>query len=238
MRITGLKKYKYKYDLHVHTSPVSVCADFSPEETIRKYKDAGFNGFVLTNHFTPLGLSKQPSKEAFTAYFLSDYYKAKDAGEKLGFDILLGIEIRFPENGNDYLVYGISEDDIRTCADYLGSDLKTFYREFKSDKNIIIQAHPFRDNITLADIDYLDGIEVFNMHPGHNPRIGLAAKLASENPRLLTTGGTDFHHENHQGMCAVCTSRRMTDSYDVAEIISSREFVFDVWGNKIIPNQF
>ena len=87
MRITGLKKYKYKYDLHVHTSPVSTCADFSPEDTVKKYADAGFDGFVLTNHFTPLGLSKHPSKEDFVSYYLNDYYETKEAGEKAGIEL-------------------------------------------------------------------------------------------------------------------------------------------------------
>ena len=238
MRITGLKKYKYKYDLHVHTSPVSTCADFSPEETVKKYSDAGFDGFVLTNHFTPAGLSNYSSKEDFVSYYLNDYYETKSAGEKAGLDIILGMEIRFPENTNDYLVYGISEDDVRTCADFLASDYKTFYREFKSQSNLIIQAHPFRNNIVLADLDYIDGIEVYNMHPGHNSRIGIAAKLVKENPRLLITGGTDFHHEGHEGMCALCSYRKITDSHSAAEVISSRDFIFDVWGNKIIPAQF
>lgn len=235
MAVTGLKKYKYKYDLHVHTSPASLCADFSPEDTVKMYKETGFNGFVLTNHFTPDGLIKHHSFKDYAEFFLDDYYETKKAGKKEGLDVLLGMEIRFPENTNDYLVYGISEDDVYRAAEYLERDYKTFYREFKSDKNIIIQAHPFRNNITLCDLDYVDGIEVFNLHPGHNSRIALAAKLAKENPRLLITGGTDFHHENHQGMCAVCTEKRVKTSYDIAAVISLRNFIFDIFGNKIIP---
>ena len=237
MRITGIKKYKYNYDLHVHTSPVSTCADFSPEETVRKYSDAGFDGFVLTNHFNLGVMGVHTDKKDFAKYYLNDYYEAKAAGEKAGLDILLGMEIRFPENTNDYLVYGISEEDVYRATEFLESDYKTFYREFKSDKNIIIQAHPFRNNIVLADLDYIDGIEVFNMHPGHNSRIALAAKLVKENPRLLIAGGTDFHHEGHEGMCAMCTETRVTDSFDIAEIISARNFIFDIMGHKILPFQ-
>ncbi len=236
MGITGLKKYKYKYDLHVHTSPVSTCADFSPAEAAERYACMGFDGFVLTNHFTPLGLEKHSSGKDYAEYFLNDYYETKIAGKKLGVDIILGMEIRFPENCNDYLVYGISEDDVYTCSEYLKSDYKTFYREFKSDKNIIIQAHPFRNNITLCDLDYVDGVEVFNLHPGHNSRLGIAAKLVKENPGLIITGGTDFHHEGHQGMCAMCTSKKIKSSIDLAALINSGNYIFDIWGNKIIPN--
>ena len=237
MAITGFKKYKYKYDLHVHTSPVSTCADFSPKEVVTMYKKAGFNGFVLTNHFTPLGLGKHNSKEDFAEYYLNDYYEAKEAGKKEGLDISLGMEIRFPENNNDYLIYGISEEDVYRAAKYLESDYKTFYREFKSEKNLIIQAHPFRNGIALCDLDYVDGIEVFNMHPNHNSRIAVAAKLAHENPHLLITGGTDFHHENHQGLLAFCTEKKVKNSYQFSNIISSGDFVFDLFGNKIIPSR-
>ena len=118
------------------------------------------------------------------------------------------------------------------------TDYKTFYKEFKSDKNVIIQAHPFRDHITLCDLDYIDGIEVFNMHPNHNSRVPLAAKLAKENPQLLITGGSDFHHEGHEGVCGFCTDKKLSSSYDIADIISSRDFILDIMGNKIIPGQF
>lgn len=237
MAITGLKKYKYKYDLHVHTSPVSTCADLSPEQTVKLYAEAGFSGFVLTNHFNLGVMGTHTVKKDFAEYYLNDYYKAKEAGKKEGLDISLGMEIRFPENTNDYLVYGISEDDVYRAAEYLESDYKTFYREFKSEHNIIIQAHPLRNSCVLCDLDYVDGIEVFNMHPNHNSRISLAAKLVKENSRLLITGGTDFHHDGHQGLCAVCTGKRLKTSYDVADIISSGDFIFDLSGNKIIPAQ-
>lgn len=237
MKITGIKKYKYKYDLHVHTSPVSTCADFSPRDTVEKYASLGFCGFVLTNHFTPVGAQRHPSLKDFVSYYLNDYYETKKAGEKAGLDIMLGMEIRFPENTNDYLVYGICEEDLYHAAEYLKSDYNTFYKEFKSASNVIIQAHPFRSSAVLCDLDYVDGIEVFNMHPGHNSRIAAAAKLAKENPHLLITGGTDFHHEGHEGMCAVCSQHRIIDSFKMAQLISSRDFVFDIWGTKIIPNQ-
>ena len=238
MRITGIKKYKYKYDLHVHTSPVSVCADFSPEDTVKKYAEEGFNGFALTNHLTPLGLSKHASANDFVSYYLNDYYEAKKYSETYGIDVILGLEIRFPENNNDYLVYGISEEDVYRAAEYLTTDYKTFYKEFKSDKNLIIQAHPFRNGVELCDLEYVDGIEVFNMHPGHNSRVATAAKLVKENPHLLVTGGTDFHHEGHQGICATCTETPIKDSFKLANVISSRNFILDMYGNKIIPAQF
>ena len=226
--------YKYKYDLHVHTSPVSKCGDFSPEEVVDKYIKAGFDGIVLTNHFSASALKEYKTKEELLDFYLSDYKKAYEYGREKGFSVFLGLEIRFPENDNDYLVYGIDEDDVKLAYDYIFTDYETFYKEFKNDRNVIIQAHPFRNSCVLQKLDIIDGIEVFNMHPGHNSKIAFAAKLVQENPQLLVTGGSDFHHEGHEAMCALCSKDALADSFAISETIKNRDFVLDVCGNKII----
>lgn len=231
------KKYKYKYDLHVHSIPTSVCGDFSPEEVVNIYKNAGFCGFALTNHMYD-GPQEYGPKEKFVKAYLDAYKRAKNAGEKLGISVFLGIEIRFPESTNDYLVYGIDEEDVSRAYDYIFTSYEKFYTEFKNERNLIIQAHPLRQPCFAQDVRLLDGIEVFNMHPGHNQRTALAAKLAYENPHLLITGGTDFHHEGHQGMCALLSDREIHNSFMLAEVIRSKDYILDIWGNKIVPNTF
>lgn len=229
-----LSQYKFKYDLHVHTSPVSPCADFSPEETVARYAALGFDGIVITNHFKS-GVFKDMTKSEAVEYYLNDYKKAKAEGEKHGIDIILGFETKYPENANDYLVYGVCEDDVALAYDYIHKDYKTFYKEFRNDKNLIVQAHPFRNDMVLQDADFLDGIEVYNLHPHHNSRVALAAKWAKENPHFIVTGGTDFHHENHEGMCAVRTREKITDSHKLAKILKSRDYIFDIWGQAVLP---
>ena len=226
--------YKYKYDLHVHTSPASSCADFFPETVADIYADAGFHGIVITNHFSSSAMGSFETKEEYLNFYLSDYNSAAKRGKEIGLRVLLGMEIRFPENNNDYLVYGIEEKDLYTAYDYIFTDYEKFYREFKNENNVIIQAHPFRNSCSLQSLDIIDGIEVFNMHPGHNSRVALAAKLAHDNPHLLVTGGTDFHHEGHQGMCAACSREVITDSFSMAALIKSGDFIFDIWGNRIL----
>ena len=225
--------YKYKYDLHVHTSPVSLCADFEPKDVVDKYTRLGFDGIVVTNHFSESVLGDFKTKEAFLEYYLKDYHITKEYGEKNGLQVFLGLEIRFPENFNDYLVYGIDESDVSIAYDYIFGSYEDFYKGFKTDENLIIQAHPMRNSCVLQNLDILDGIEVFNMHPNHNSRIAMAAKIAKENPYLLITGGSDFHHEGHEGMCAMCVREKLTDSKALADIIRKGDYIFDIWGNKI-----
>lgn len=226
-----LKDYKFKTELHAHSFPVSPCGKFSPEEVVELYKEAGVDSIVLTNHLTPLCEGNSPKEIA--EKYLSDYRRAKEAarGE---INVILGVEIRFEENSNDYLVYGIDEADVEYFASLLPYGIEKFYKEAKNDKNVIIQAHPFRKTVTLGPAEYMDGIESMNMHPGHNSKISVAMQYAKE-MNMLVTGGTDFHHPNHQALCLMRTQKEMKDSFDVAQAIKSKATVFDCSGHIIIP---
>ena len=105
-----LTDYPFSTELHAHSFPVSACGDYSPTEVVEFYKASGVTSLVITNHLNPLW-SEGDARERAEEY-LSDYKAAKEAaGDDL--NVILGIEIRFPENNNDYLVYGVCEDDIK-----------------------------------------------------------------------------------------------------------------------------
>ena len=227
-----LDKYKYRFELHAHSNPASPCSDFSPEELVDKFIECGYDGIVLTNHFQHR-LKKSYSSKEYADLYLKDYEAVKKrAGDKL--TVCLGMEIRFWENDNDYLVYGINEDDVEKCAYYLDKGIRTFYNEFKNDKNLILQAHPFRDGIILAPVDCIDGIEVFNLHAGHNSRIATAAQYAKQHNMILS-GGIDFHHEYQSNQSAVRFQTLPKNSYDIAEIIKNQDMIFTVSDSIILP---
>lgn len=235
MKIENLTDYKYKIEAHCHSKPVSPCGDFTAEEVVRKYAEKGFDALVLTNHFF-LNDIYYESREKFAEWFLADYYRAVKEGEKFGVKVYLGMEIRFSlQNNNDYLVYGIDENDVRKAADFLESDIETFYKSFKNDKNVILQAHPYRNNIVPAGYDVVDGYETFNMHQGHNSRVGFAVAAAKKKKGFLMCGGSDFHHETHQGMIATLTKTLPENSFEFAEILKNQDFIFDLQGSIIIP---
>ncbi len=230
----NIKDYKYKIETHAHTSPMSPCARLKPEDVIRKYAEIGFSAIAITNHFSN-GVFAGDSKETVKKRFLSDFFASCEAGKKHGLKVILGMEIRFPQNANDYLVYGFGEDDIDLMFDLSFTDCATFYKEFKNDKNVILQAHPFRDGMVRYDPKYLDGIETFNMHLGHNPRIGDALIYAKEHPHFITTCGTDFHYDTHQGLGGIITKTIPTNSFELADILKSRDYLFNVAGSIVIP---
>ena len=228
------KEYKYKAELHAHTKPVSRCGKFSAEEVVEKYLRLGCDTLTLTNHLTVKHKNLFSSITEATEYYLSDYYAACDAASKVGITVALGAEIRFINTTNDYLVYGICPEDIEKMFSFVETDIHTFYREFKNDKNVILHAHPFRDGMEATPIGYVDGVETFNCHPGHNSRIALACRLAREQG-FLVSGGSDFHEEGRDGTCFTRTKARLRDSYDIAEAIKSRDFVLDVFGHIVLP---
>lgn len=225
-----LKSYPYTTELHAHSFPVSACGDFSAQEVVKLYAAAGVRSLVLTNHLSPFNCAEG------VEYYLEDYRKARDAADD-SINVILGVEMRFTENSNDYLVYGVSEEDIPRFIELIPYGIDNFYKEVKNDRNVIIQAHPFRKNMVLASEDSIDGIESFNFHPGHNSRVGVGARYAKLCTKLVTCG-SDFHHAGHHALCLMRTQNEMKNSYDVAEAIKSRNVVFDASGHIIIPYLF
>ncbi len=229
-----LKNYKYTTELHAHSYPASACGDFAPKDVVGFYKDAGATSLVLTNHLNPLWAEGDPKDRA--KEYLSDYYEAKEA-EANDLNVILGVEIRFPENSNDYLVYGIEESDVELFISLIPYGIRNFYKEVKNDKNIIIQAHPMRKGMELAPLDSIDGVESMNMHPNHHAKPSMIFKYAKEN-NLLVSGGSDFHHKGHHALCLMRTENELKTSFDVANVLKSKQAIFDCSGHIIIPYMY
>ena len=227
-----VERYPHLTELHAHTSPVSDCADFSPAAVVDIYKKAGAHSLVITNHLH----TKQwnGDHDAMAEHYLADYYAALEAGKAVGLGVILGAEMRFVGHNNDYLVYGVPPEDIPYFISLVPEGIENFYRKVKSNKNVILQAHPFRSGITLAPTSAIDGVEAYNLHPGHNSVMGFAARYAREHD-FIVSGGTDFHHEHHEAVCLMRTATPMRDSYDVAEALKSRDVLFDCSGSLILP---
>ncbi len=225
--------YKFRTELHAHTHPASPCGDFSPEETVKKYAELGFDSLVISNHFYPI-MRFRDDKEKCVAEYLKDFDEAEKAGKKYGITVILGCEFRFTENVNDYLLFGIDREFLGIAFDSMPKGLEAFSKTFRSESTLLIQAHPFRDGMTRVSPSFLDGIEVFNMHPGHNSRVALAARFAKEH-NLIVTCGSDFHHENHQGTTALLTKTKMQNSGDIVAALKSRDYLIEIGGSVVLP---
>ena len=217
------EQYKNKIELHCHSAGISTCSDIQAPDLIRYYSEEGYHGIVITNHFYPWMPKNQKAYIKYKEDYIEEYQFLKKLGENVGIKVYLGMEIRFDENYNDYLIYGIDEEFVRN----LPRDFETF-EEFEPyareyEGVIIIQAHPFRSGMMLKDSELLDGIEVYNLHPNHNSRVGLAAKYAEMEGFEICTCGTDFHHVGQHGLTALLTKELPKDERELVKCMREEQ---------------
>lgn len=229
----NISDYKYRTEMHAHSSPCSACSQIPPETLVKIYAQLGYTSVVLSNHFNPFMRHYGEKDEAIAAY-LRDYHTACEYGQKYGINVVLGCEIRFTENANDYLLFGIDEEFLFDAYDFIEKGVTEFSNWFRNDSRVFVQAHPFRNGMTEVSPTLLDGIETFNVHPGHNSRIGLATQYAKKH-NFIVTCGTDYHHPTHEGLISLLTKKPVTNSFELAQTLKSRDYLFEMSGTVIMP---
>ena len=228
-----LSNYKYRIELHAHTFPASDCSEITPKEMVDTYKKIGYDAIVLTNHFSRIDSC---TKEEYISNFIHDFEETRKFGEEQGIKIYLGAEIRFTENNNDYLIFGINKELLCEIYDLLPNGIENFRKNYAMPESIFVQAHPMRNGMQIVEPTLLDGIEVFNMHPGHNSRVGIASTYAKENSIPIITAGSDFHHrnQNHEGIASMKSAILPKDSFELAKILKSGDYLLEIGRNNII----
>lgn len=228
-------EYPYRIELHAHTHPASKCSQVTPQLMAETYKGLGFDGLVLTNHFL---LKEDMSKAEYMDFYMADYEKTREAGERLGLKVYLGTEIRFTENSNEFLIFGVTRSMLEDIYDFLPYGVANFRQQYSMPDSLFIQAHPMRKNSHPVEPELLDGVEVFNTHPHHDSKIGPTALYARENNMEIITGGSDFHHPNlkHEGLSAMRTRCLPENSFGLAAILKEKNYLLEVGrGTIIIP---
>ena len=212
-----MKVLEYLYDPHTHTAEVSHCGRLGASELVERYRGQGFAGIAVTDHLHEeyiASLDCRDDWQACVSAYLKGYRRAIDSAQKVGMDVLLGAEIRFPENDRDFLVYGIDEAFLRRNPYLYRLGCRTFFERF-SGETLIIQAHPFRD-FDEADGDIptgcVHGLEVLNRSPRHDSQNERAAKLLDQHPHLVALCGSDTHRPGDEARAAMVFRRRISDS--------------------------
>ena len=99
---------QYKYELHCHTKETSLCGQVPAAEIVKMYKEQGYNGIVITDHYSPMTF--KPSRvyrpQTDIDFYISGYKEALKYADE-NFTVLLGMELRYYATANDYLVYGV-----------------------------------------------------------------------------------------------------------------------------------
>ncbi len=185
--------YMYRLDTHVHTSQVSPCGKHSGSRMVQKYKTAGFDGIIITDHYKEdifASFGDIPFEKKIDC-FLAGYRDAAEEGAQLGLDVFLGMELSLVSTvPNEYLLYGFDCDFLINNPELYNLTPDELVQLARENNLALFQAHPFRPG--MIPLPQIGGAEVFNGHFNHNSQNDVALKFAEENG-LLKIAGSDCH---------------------------------------------
>lgn len=210
----------FKYETHLHTSPVSRCARASVRESLEYYKSLGYDGVFLTNHFIDgsFGGDRTLPYAEQIEFLFTDYEAALEIGKEIGLKVFFGTEIS--EAGTDFLIYGLDKEWFLAhpeIMDMKKSDELTF---LANNGALIIHAHPFRESGYIDHIRLyprlVHGVETINSC--RTDFENKMAKLYAEKYELPEFAGSDNHRGALQtSLAGICTEEPISDEYDFIE---------------------
>lgn len=214
----------FKTELHCHSMDISECAQVSVDDITKKYTEAGYKTLVLSNHlnYTTMLHHNCESWQAFVEKFYSAYERLKECA-KGKMNILFGAELRFNQNINDYLLFGITKEFLLDNEGLFDMNPESFHKIAKENGILFVQAHPFRNSMTVVAPYYLDGVEAFNGHKGHDSRNEIANAWA-EKYGLIKTSGTDFHYNDTPASAGILTDYEITSMTQLVQTLKDGSY--------------
>lgn len=216
---------EYKYEIHCHTKEVSRCGQVYAKDAVAMYREKGYSGIVITDHYSPMTFSPlqvyRPQK--FTEFYISGYKNALKAAGK-DFTVLLGMELRFYATANDYLVYGITEDFLKNNGNLMTYYPRRFYNLARKNNLLFVQAHPFREGMIRSQPSHIDGCEIYNGKNRKSDANAKAEEWAKENNMQIRTGGSDFHKPKDLATSGIITETPIKTNDDLLKILRNNDF--------------
>ena len=225
----------YRYETHLHTSQGSLCGKATGAEQARYYKQAGYQGIIVTDHFFG-GNTTMPKtarwKERIDV-FCKGYEDALTEGQKIGLDVFLGWEecfSRYDEGRDEYLIYGLDKQWLYDHPEVENWTRKQYFEAVHQDGGCIIQAHPFRKRDYIKKIrlglQFWHGIEVANA--GNDQWADVCAMRYAKEFDLVTIAGSDNHlysmhvPEGNRPLMGIELDEKLKDIHDLVNIIRNR----------------
>ena len=186
----------YRYETHLHTFPVSQCAKSDAVESLKIYKEMGYDGVFITNHFLDGNINfdvRDKSYEEQIEFYFSDYEKAKAAEKEIGIKVFCGVEMTY--KGTDFLVYGLDKEWYLAHPEIMEMKKSRELPFLMLHGALVIQAHPYRE---AGYIDHIrlfprcvHGIEVINAE--RKDEENEMASIYARHYGLLEFAGSDNH---------------------------------------------
>lgn len=213
----------YKYETHMHTSEVSACANSTGAEMAVKYKEEGYTGIIVTDHFfngntcVPRDLPWEERVERFC----KGYENAKAKGDEIGLEVYFGFEYGW--HGSDFLVYGLDKQWLMENERIMSMGFASFLDHVHACGGRVIHAHPFRDYDYIRTTTFaphlVDGVEIVNTSHA-DPVFDERAKTYAGWYNLPVTCGSDAHNTTDRWYGGgVLTEKKFTSALDYAEAV-------------------
>lgn len=204
----------FKYDTHLHTSAASLCASASGKYQAIAYKNAGYTGIFITDHFFRGNscLHKITDWEEKVRLFCKGYEDAKAVGDEIGLQVFFGWEETY--EGQDFLIYGLDKEWLLNHPECANWTIEEQFKVVDAAGGLVIHAHPFRDRPYIPKIrlfpKHVHGVEVFNASNAESEN--QQAFMYAKQYDLSITAGSDSH--NHD---IICSGIQVAEKFETVE---------------------
>ena len=225
----------YKYEIHLHTSGCSKCANATIRELVLDAKEKGYKGIVVTDHFYRGNTCidrKLPWKQFVEAYELN-WLDGKALGDELGIDVIFGVEEIYNKDAKEVLIYGITPEELKAETDFKHYNLEQIYDFVDRHGGFLSHAHPFRNRGYIGNPDSepdpfsLHGVEVFNYADyaaDCNDRNQMAFCFAVKYGLKELCGGDVHALGNRLGATGIAVQNPIHDTKELAKILHSGNY--------------
>lgn len=232
---------KYLYETHLHTCQGSACGRSTGSEHARFYKELGYRGIIMTDHFfggntaVPRDL---PWKQRVDM-FCSGYEDALAQGQRIGLDVFFGWEQGYGDD--EYLVYGLDKAWLMAHPQVEHWTRREQLEGVHTAGGCVIQAHPFRTRDYIQHVRlglaYSDGAEVAN--GGNHAFNDAAAYRYAVSQALVMTAGSDNHSadragEHPENIMGIALDKPLGSIHDLVRLVLGRKPI----GLVVSPDRF
>ena len=230
-----MKHKGYLYETHMHTSESSACAHNTGAEIARAYKEAGYTGIIITDHFYygNTAVNRKLSWREWVEHFCLGYEHAREEGDKIGLQVFFGWEAGY--RGTEFLIYGLDKEWLFTHPEIKDATVEEQFALVHAGGGIVVHAHPFREEDYIPKIrlfpEYVDAVEGVNAthssvhsYSHKNPLFNERALEYGKEHGLPFTAGSDQHTVNMIGGGMVF-ARKLSDIHDFTKAVLAGEVV-------------
>lgn len=217
----------------MHTAEGSECGQSIGAEMARAFKNAGYTGIIVTDHFFygNTAVDRGLSWTDWVERFCRGYENAKAEGDRLGLQVFFGWESGY--QGTEFLIYGLDKEWLLMHPEIKDATVEEQYALVHQSGGIVVHAHPFREEDYIPEIrlypDYVDAVEGVNarhtspVSESHwNPEFNMRALAYGKEHKLPFTAGSD-QHDTTMVRGGMVFPRRLKDIHDFTRAVLAGE---------------